>query len=79
MARKKQSTPLKRVPSDFTHGVPDQAELSRDKANGHANGNTSANGHTAGTVQAALAPVLSEEKAGLTQLVVCVGGIYASL
>src|SRR3978361_1506750 len=79
MARTKQATPLRRDPSSeyFTRdttGTPSRSPGSwdSDKSNG------SANGHTNGSVVKGSAPAVQKE-AGAMQLLVAVGGIYASL
>lgn len=81
MARHKQAAPLRREPSDF------------ETMNGHTSGsdNKNANGILAdGTLMDSAAAVVNDaarrppksqpqEQAGLTQLIICVGGIYVSL
>ena len=76
MARRKQAAPLQREPSDFDKGPPDSPSHGWK----HANGNISkspavvSNGKPNEPF-----PSTSQEQAGLTQLVICVAGIYASL
>ena len=76
MARHKQVAPLRREPSDF------------ENMNGHAPdkkqetvGELVVNGAATVVKDAAREPPksTSEVQAGLVQLVICVGGIYASL
>jgi hypothetical protein len=66
MARTKQRTPLKREASDFMEEVHD------------GNGQLKTKRVDRDDVKSALAPV-SGDQAGLAELVICVGGIYASL
>ena len=75
MARQKQPSPMKRTPSDFSHEPPDY--LSESKiANGHGqNGSLT---HSNGKPKEIATPA-EQETAGLAQLIICVGGIYASL
>jgi hypothetical protein len=78
MARTKQATPLRRDPSseyfsrDLT-GTPSRspAAWENEKSNGEANG------HANGSV--AEKPATARKEAGAMQLLVAVGGIYASL
>ncbi|CAF9909023.1 MAG: UDP-galactose transporter [Heterodermia speciosa] len=73
MARRKQATPLKREPSDFDRGLPESPShgwkhrngQSRDRKPPVARGDEKL-------------PVSITDQAGPLQLVICVGGIYAS-
>lgn len=80
MARQKQVAPLQREPSDFSAGPPQSAN--RDRRN-QANGKTleKSSPEVNGNAQEPLVPILptSPNEAGFTQLIICVGGIYASL
>ena len=78
MARTKQATPLRRDPSSEyfrrdTAGSPSRSpgswdkEMSNGESNGHANGS------------AAKGSAAAQNEAGAMQLLVAVGGIYASL
>lgn len=75
MARKKQ-VPLQREPSDFGRGLPESPSHGWKQANGSLEKSKAAlsNGKPKQS-----APVDSQEPAGLTQLVICIAGIYASL
>ena len=76
MARQKQTRPLKQQPSDLTQNTPDPPDSRRKEASGVKNLNSpnEPNGHLKETVLSAL-----PEQPGLAQLIICVGGIYASL
>lgn len=87
MARRKQTTPLQRQPSDFNKGPPDSPDegWKRSAQNGHLS-NLKSNGLLEKTGKALSSPrpddpspLHAMEQAGLIQLVVCVAGIYASL
>lgn len=78
MARTKQATPLRRDPSSEyfsrdTTGTPSRspAAWENEKSNGEANGR--ANGSEARK------PATARKEAGAMQLLMAVGGIYASL
>jgi hypothetical protein len=71
MARTKQRAPLQREPSDFSHCLPSTPDQGWKKASGDAKANES--------LSSALAPMVSSDAAGLVQLIICAGGIYASL
>ena len=77
MARTK-AIPLRREPSDFNQGPPETPDHGwshkDDKANGNAIPASRSNGNSKGPSHPAF-----QEQAGLTQLVICVAGIYASL
>ncbi|MCJ1256390.1 UDP-galactose transporter [Lignoscripta atroalba] len=75
MARQKQAIPLQRTPSDFQHGPPESPDHGWKAANGHASKSSPTQSN--GSIKGADAPAKSEQ-AGLTQLIICVGGIYAS-
>ncbi|KAI4182192.1 MAG: hypothetical protein L6R41_006140 [Letrouitia leprolyta] len=86
MARRKQTTPLQRQPSDFNKGPPDSPDegWKRSAQNGHLS-NLKSNGLLEKTGKALSSPrpddpspLHAMEQAGLIQLVVCVAGIYAS-
>ena len=68
MARIKQRTPIQREPSDFAPHV--QQDEGKRVANGHADG------HNKG---ASTQPRTQQSESGALQLIICVGGIYASL
>lgn len=76
MARRKQAAPLQREPSDFSQGLPDSPSHGWK----HTNGKTpksaaiASNGKPKEPNSSA-----TQEQAGLTQLIVCIAGIYASL
>jgi hypothetical protein len=73
MARTKQTAPLQRVPSDFGDG-PDPSQ--RDWKSGTEALLKQSNAE----LKKAIAPVVRPEKSNdIVALVVCVGGIYASL
>ena len=79
MARTKQATPLRRDPSSEyfsrdTSGTPSQSPGSWEKE--RSNGGT--NGYTNGSITKSSTPKAQNE-AGAMQLLVAVGGIYASL
>ena len=76
MARQKQNRPLQREPSDLSQDTPASPGSRRKEANGvkQSKGLKEPNGHLKETVLSAL-----PEQPGLTQLIICVGGIYASL
>lgn len=74
MARQKQATPLRREPSDF------------ESVNGHSiekkgNGEAINGGASLASKPPSSTPMTAAEQkqAGITQLLICVGGIYASL
>lgn len=73
MARTK-AVPLRREASDLDQGLPevsiDSWKHTNTKANGNASPVTLSNGKSEEP---------SQEQAGLTQLIICVAGIYASL
>jgi hypothetical protein len=70
MARQKQSSPLKRTPSGL-RSIHEATEKSLGtQTNGHV--------HMNGNLVKSIAPVVKAE-GSLTQLIICVGGIYASL
>ena len=72
MARHKQRTPMKREPSSELF----PRSPSRHRA--HVADEKATNGHATPTETAA-APHRAPKQAGLSELIVCVGGIYASL
>jgi UDP-galactose transporter B1 len=79
MARTKQATPLRRDPSSEyfsrdTSGTPSRSPGSWDKEKS----NSGANGHKNGSITKSSTPKAQTE-AGLIQLLIAVGGIYASL
>lgn len=75
MARKKQ-VPLQREPSDFDRGPPESPSYGWKQVNGSLGKSTADTG--IGKPKQS-APADSLEAAGLTQLVICIAGIYASL
>lgn len=81
MARIKQRTPMKR---DASNGWIDHRELQKSEANGRMNGN-GVMGHAGKTVASLDADrslpeqVAESQQAGLSELLICAGGIYASL
>lgn len=86
MARRKQTTPLQRQPSDFSKGPPESPDQGWERLaqNGHLS-NSKSNGVLEKTEKALSSPrpdnpspLHVTEQAGLIQLVVCVAGIYAS-
>ena len=83
MARQKQATPLKRTASDFADArrespAPEPLKSSNGSAAGGAEDRGGASEDPA--VRKALAAVSpGSEGSGVMQLVVCIGGIYASL
>jgi UDP-galactose transporter B1 len=75
MGRQKQTVPLQRAPSSQLMHLEDDAGLSKS-----ANGSTvtpTANGNVSEKASAVLETVA--DTPGLTQLVICVLGIYAAL
>lgn len=74
MGRQKQPKPLQRAPSQSMH---DEAEVPQTHENGSATGPLAANGSVSSKAQAAVETVA--DSPGLTQLLVCVLGIYAAL
>ncbi|KAL9015501.1 MAG: hypothetical protein Q9185_007107 [Variospora sp. 1 TL-2023] len=86
MARRKQTTPLQRQPSDFSQGPPETPDHGWKKPNGNGHfWNTAGNDILEKTEKALSSPVPKHpsplhalEQPGLIQLVVCVAGIYAS-
>lgn len=81
MARHKQTAPLRREPSDF-ESVNGHALSSDDKSvNGTSSNGAIVNSAVAVVKEAAREPPKSQsqEQAGLTQLIICVVGIYVSL
>ena len=77
MARTKQRQPLQREPSDFAQGPPETPDQGWKQSNGTTNSVTPSKAN--GSIKAALAPVTTEQAAGLPQLIICIGGIYISL
>ena len=73
MARRKQAVPLQRQTSNFDKGLPESPKDGWKHSNG--NGALSPN-EKPGTEE--LPPSIVEQ-AGPIQLIICVGGIYASL
>jgi len=76
MARTKQATPLQRKPSDFSQGSNESPSDGWKQSNGDSQKPKSMARN--GTVKAP-SPEETPEQAGLTQLIICVAGIYASL
>lgn len=75
MARQKQAIPLQREPSDFGEAPPKSPSLSWESTNGNSQTAISANGQSKGNIT----PAATHKQAGLTELIICVAGIYASL
>ncbi|KAI4128412.1 MAG: hypothetical protein LQ347_004186, partial [Umbilicaria vellea] len=77
MARQKQVAPLQREPSDFGAGPPESGSHGWQ----HANGMTQEELPTKvdGEGKEPIIPIVptSPKEAGFTQLIICVGGIYA--
>lgn len=71
MARRKQAPPLQRAASSEVMEGPLRNGLSETYTNGHAKAPNS-------KAEQATGPEALEQ-AGLTQLIICIGGIYASL
>lgn len=77
MGRQKQPTPLQRAPSSsLMHMSPDEAHRAEKSANGNARGSDT-NGSA--SVKATATPEPVADTPGLTQLLICVLGIYAAL
>ena len=76
MARQKQAAPLRREPSDFENMNGHSSSSDYKMANGKI-----ANGVVSAVSEAAREPPATEsqKQAGLTQLVICIAGIYATL
>lgn len=79
MARQKQVAPLQRQPSDSSAGPPESPNHGRQYANGQTPEKLPA--VVNGDAKEPVVPVMptSPKEAGFTQLIICVGGIYASL
>ena len=77
MARRKQATPLRREPSDFDKGPPESPSHGWKHRNGQNLDRKPA--VTNGEIEAEKLPLSITDQAGPLQLVICVGGIYASL
>lgn len=77
MARRKQAVPLQREPSDFAKGPPESPSHGWEQSNGNsqADKRSVANGRPG---PEKLPPSIIDQ-AGPLQLLICVGGIYASL
>lgn len=77
MARQKQAVPLQRATSSkLMHLVPEESETMSTQQNGSAQKPVALNGSASTKRQSPEAPL---ETPGLTQLAICVLGIYASL
>ncbi|MCJ1372525.1 UDP-galactose transporter [Loxospora ochrophaea] len=75
MARTKQRTPLQREPSDFDRGPPESPGHGWKQATSDVQQEPPpANGSLAQSLE-----IPAPDSAGFTQLIICVGGIYASL
>ena len=81
MARHKQAAPLRREPSDFESMNGHSSSSDYKNASGTFTNGTITNGAVALVKEAAREPpkTQSQEQAGLTQLIICVVGIYVSL
>lgn len=78
MGRQKQATPLRRAVSSEYTSAADRTPRHVAQGSDEIGKNTTVNGHANGKVFSGAA--LAEKKqAGLAQLIVAVGGIYASL
>ena len=79
MARRKQVVPLQRQPSDFSAGPPESPNHGWQSANGKPPEQPPK--AINGDAKEPLVPIVptSPKEAGFTQLIICVGGIYASL
>ena len=72
--------PLKRIPSDFAHGVPEpRGSDGGTGSNGALKEEEGGNGSVDGRKSLQRKMEEKEEQAGVLQLAICVGGIYASL
>ena len=76
MARRKQAAPLQRQPSDFDQGPPESPGHGWKQSNGNSPKSEAVTSN--GNAKAPLSRA-SQEQAGLSQLVICIAGIYASL
>lgn len=76
MARRKQTAPLHREPSDFDKGPPESPSHGWKNSNGKGPKSTAITSNGKLTSPSVLS---NQEPAGLPQLVVCVAGIYVSL
>ena len=79
MARRKQATPLRREPSDFDKGPPESPSHGWKHRNGHGHIQDVKPPVAKGELEADKLPPSITDQAGPLQLVICVGGIYASL
>jgi solute carrier family 35 (UDP-galactose transporter), member B1 len=78
MARSKQATPLRReVSSEYTSKA-DRTPRKADKDTESTHKSIVTNGHANGKAAAGNAPY-EQKQAGIPQLIIAVGGIYASL
>lgn len=77
MARRKQAIPLQREPSDFHRGPPDSPNQGWKSSNGNGQAVKPPMAEPKADVETL--PSSITEQAGPIQLLICVGGIYASL
>ncbi|KAJ6187582.1 UAA transporter [Penicillium mononematosum] len=77
MGRQKQAVPLQRAPSQLMH-LSEESDVPQNAGSGNTDipSTTNGNGNVSGNASAALETVA--ESPGLTQLVICVLGIYAA-
>lgn len=76
MGRQKQAAPLQRAPSQLMH-LSEESDVPRNSGSGNTDTPSPANGIMSEKTSAALETVA--DSPGLTQLVICVLGIYAAL
>ena len=77
MARRKQAVPLQREVSDFHDGPPESPNHGWKNSNG--GGSPKQQPISNGRRKNEVVPQVPIDQAGFTQLLICVGGIYASL
>ena len=77
MARQKQAVPLQREVSDFHKGPPETPDHGWKHSNSGAYSKPITVGN--GMLKDEVVNQLPKDQAGLTKLLICVGGIYASL
>lgn len=76
MGRQKQAAPLQRAPSQLVQ-LSEESDAPQNTGTGNTNTVSTANGNVSEKASAALETVA--DSPGLTQLVICVLGIYAAL
>ena len=77
MARQKQAIPLRREPSDFENLNGHSSDANKRKVEQKPSNGLLEKPQSLS--EAALTHVIEDQPAGLLQLLICVGGIYASL